>query len=87
MTLGRRILEDNGAKFKDKTIRNLKREMKGGAGTVDKVLTTKVIEAALKELDLKGRSMVLTAASQEHAFMRYSPSSSLISILKTIQLN
>lgn len=63
MTLGRRILEDNGAKFKNKTIRDLKREMKGGAGTVDKVLTPKVIEAALKELDLKGRSIVLTAAS------------------------
>ena len=63
MTLGRRILEDNGTKFKDKTIRDLKREMKGGAGTVDKVLTPKVIEAALKELDLKGRSIVLTAAS------------------------
>jgi len=63
MTLGRRILEDNGAKFKDKTIRDLKREMKGGAGTVDKVLTPKVIEAALKELDLKGRSIVLTLGS------------------------
>ena len=30
MTLARRMLEDHGAKFKDKTVRDLKREMKGG---------------------------------------------------------
>ena len=63
MTFARRILEDNGAKFKGKTVRDLKREMKGGAGTVDKVMTAKVIDSALKELDVKGRALVLTLAS------------------------
>ena len=63
MTLARRILEDNGAKFKGKTVRDLKREMKGGAGTVDRVMTAKVIDSALKELDVKGRAIVLTLAS------------------------
>jgi integrase len=63
MTLARRILEDHGAKFKDKTVRDLKREMKGGAGTVDKVMTAKVIDCALKELDVKGRAIVLSLAS------------------------
>ncbi len=63
MTFARRILEDNGAKFKGKTVRDLKREMKGGAGTVDKVMTANVIESAMKELDLKGRALVLTLAS------------------------
>ena len=63
MTFARRILEDNGAKFKGKTVRDLKREMKGGAGTVDKVMTAKVIDSALKELDVKGRAIVLTLAS------------------------
>jgi integrase len=63
MTFARRVLEDNGATFKGKTIRDLKREMKGGAGTVDRVLTAKVIDAALKELDIKGRAIVLTLAS------------------------
>jgi integrase len=63
MTFARRILEDNGAKFKSKTVRDLKREMKGGAGTVDKVMTANVIESAMKELDLKGRALVFTLAS------------------------
>lgn len=63
MTLARRILEDNGAKFKGKTVRDLKREMKGGAGTVDKVMTAKIIDCVLKELDVKGRAIVLTLAS------------------------
>ena len=63
MTFARRILEDNGAKFKGKTVRDLKREMKGGAGTVDKVMTANVIESAMKELDLKGRALVFTLAS------------------------
>lgn len=63
MTYARRVLEDNGAKFKGKTVRDLKREMKGGAGTVDKVMTAKVIDSALKELDVKGRAIVLTLAS------------------------
>lgn len=63
MTFARRVLEDNGARFKGKTVRDLKREMKGGAGTVDKVMTAKVIDAALRELDVKGRSIVLTLAS------------------------
>jgi integrase len=63
MTYGRCILEEYGARFKKSTVRNLKREMKGGAGTVDKVMTAKVIDAALKELDLKGRALVLTLAS------------------------
>ncbi|MGA7629040.1 MAG: site-specific integrase [Methanoregula sp.] len=63
MTNARRILEDNGAKFKGKTVRDLKREMKGGAGTVDKVMTAKVIDTVLKELDIKGRAIVLTLAS------------------------
>ncbi|MDO9549645.1 MAG: site-specific integrase [Methanoregula sp.] len=63
MTFARRVLEDNGAKFKGKTVRDLKREMKGGAGTVDKVLTANVIESAMKELDLKGRALALTLAS------------------------
>lgn len=63
MTNARRILEDNGAKFKGKTVRDLKREMKGGAGTVDKVMTAKVIDSVLKELDVKGRAIVLTLAS------------------------
>jgi len=63
MTYARRVLEDNGAKFKSKTVRDLKREMKGGAGTVDKVMTANVIESAMKELDLKGRALVLTLAS------------------------
>ena len=63
MTYARRVLEDNGARFKGKTVRDLKREMKGGAGTVDKVMTAKVIDSALKELDVKGRALVLTLAS------------------------
>ncbi len=63
MTYARRVLEDNGAKFKGKTVRDLKREMKGGAGTVDRVMTAKVIDSALKELDVKGRAIVLTLAS------------------------
>jgi len=63
MTFARRVLEDNGAKFKSKTVRDLKREMRGGAGTVDKVMTANVIESAMKELDLKGRALVLTLVS------------------------
>ena len=63
MTYARRVLEDNGAKFKGKTVRDLKREMKGGAGTVDKVMTATVIDTALKELDIKGRALILTLAS------------------------
>ena len=43
--------------------KDLKREMKGGAGTVDKVMTAKVIDAALKEMDVRGRALVLTLAS------------------------
>jgi integrase len=63
MTYARCILEEYGATVKKSTIRTLKRELKGGAGTVDKVMTAKVIDAALKELDVKGRAIVLTLAS------------------------
>jgi integrase len=63
MTYARCILEEYGATVRKSTIRTLKRELKGGAGTVDKVMTAKVIDAALKELDVKGRAIVLTLAS------------------------
>lgn len=63
MTFARRVLEDHGVKIKNVTNRNLKREMKGSAGTVDRVMTAKVIEAAMAEMDVKGRALVLTLAS------------------------
>jgi hypothetical protein len=63
MTYARCILEDYNIHFKKSTVRDLKREMKGGAGTVDKVMTAKIIEAAMREMDVKGRALVLTLAS------------------------
>lgn len=63
MTFARRILEDHGVTIKSKINRDLKREMKGSAGTVDKVLTAKVIEVTMREMDIKGRALVLTLAS------------------------
>ncbi|WP_321507326.1 site-specific integrase [uncultured Methanoregula sp.] len=63
MTNARYLLNAHGIKLKDVVVQDLKREMKGGAGTVDKVMTAKVIDAALKEMDVRGRALVLTLAS------------------------
>ena len=63
MTFARYVLNAHGIKLKDVVIKDLKREMKGGAGTIDKVMTAKVIDAALKEMDVRGRTLVLTLAS------------------------
>jgi len=63
MTYARCILEDYHIHFKKSTVRDLKREMKGGAGTVDKVLSAKIIETAMKDMDVKGRALVLILAS------------------------
>ena len=63
MTFARRVLEDHGVTIKSKINRDLKREMKGSAGTVDKVMTAKVIEKAMAEMDVKGRALVLTLCS------------------------
>ncbi|HZV47168.1 MAG TPA: hypothetical protein VFG06_07485 [Thermodesulfovibrionales bacterium] len=43
MTYARYILEDYNILFKKSTVRDLKREMKGGAGTVDRLLNSKII--------------------------------------------
>jgi integrase len=63
MTNARYFLKAHGIKLKDVVVQDLKREMKGGAGTVDKVMTAKVIDAALREMDVRGRALVLTLAS------------------------
>jgi integrase/FtsZ-binding cell division protein ZapB len=63
MTFARYVLNAHGIKLKDVVIQDLKREMKGGAGTVDKVMTAKVIDAALREMDVRGRALVLMLAS------------------------
>ena len=63
MTFARYVLNAHGIKLQDVVIQDLKREMKGGAGTVDKVMTAKVIDAALREMDVRGRSLVMTLAS------------------------
>jgi integrase len=63
MTFARYVLNAHGIKLKDVVVQDLKREMKGGSGTVDKVMTAKVIDSALKEMDVRGRALVLTLAS------------------------
>jgi len=63
MTYTRYFLNAHGIKLKDVVIQDLKREMKGGAGTVDKVMSAKVIDAALREMDVRGRALALTLAS------------------------
>src|SRR5208337_2667798 len=63
MTFARYVLNAHGIKLKDVVIQDLKREMKGGSGTIDKVMTAKVIDTALREMDVRGRSLVLTLLS------------------------
>ena len=63
MTYARYLLNAHGVKLKDVVVQDLKRELKGGAGTVDKVMTAKVIDTALKEMDIRGRTLCMTLAS------------------------
>ena len=50
--MSRYLLNAHGVKLKDVVFQTPKRELKGGAGTVDKVMTAKVIDTALKEMDI-----------------------------------
>ncbi len=63
LTYAVKFLKVHNVTVPEDIIQDLKRENKGGAGTVDKVLTAKVICAALQSADVRGRAMFLTLAS------------------------
>jgi len=63
MTLTKTVLGNFGVKIADGTVRDLKREMNGSAATVEKVLNAKIIDAALKELGVGGRALILCLVS------------------------
>lgn len=63
LTYAVKVLKVHGVTVPDDIIGDLKRENKGGAGTVDKVLTSKIICSALQSADIRGRAMILTLAS------------------------
>lgn len=63
LTYAVKVLKVHGVTVPDDIIGDLKRENKGGAGTVDKVLTAKVICSALQGSDIRSRALILTLAS------------------------
>jgi len=63
MTFARKFLSRFNVKVNQNAIQDLKRNMKGSAATINKSMTGEVIDKALKEMDLRGRALVLTLAS------------------------
>ena len=63
LTYAVKVLKVHGVTVPDDIIGDLKRENKGGAGTIDKVLTAKVICQALQGSDARSRALIVTLAS------------------------
>jgi|WetSurMetagenome_2_1015567.scaffolds.fasta_scaffold83167_2 integrase len=63
MTFVRYTLNAHGVEVTKYTSQNIRREMKGGASTVDKVMTAKVIKAAMMHMTMPGTAIVLCSAS------------------------
>ena len=63
LTYAVKFLRAHGVNILKEDIEDVKREAKGGAATVDKVMTSEVICQALKSSDVRTRALILVLAS------------------------
>jgi len=63
MTYARKMLEVHGVSIPKHAICDMKREMKGGSGTIDKAITPAILCSILKTADIRTRAAVLVMAS------------------------
>jgi integrase len=63
LTYGVRVLKAHGCTVSDIDVQDIKRETKGGAATIDKVMTGDVICKSLRSADVQLRALILCLAS------------------------
>jgi integrase len=63
LTYGVKVLKAHGVTVNEEDVQDIKRECKGGAATVDKVMTHDVICKALRSADVQLRALILSLAS------------------------